>query len=55
MIGQIRAALAHDLDAPTAMAAVDAWAGASLAIDGDDAIAPAEIANACDALLGVRL
>ena len=25
---QVRAALAHDLDAPTALAAVDAWAGA---------------------------
>ena len=34
---QVRAALAHDLDAPAALAAVDAWAAASLAIDGDDA------------------
>ena len=31
---QVRSALAHDLDAPTALAAVDAWAGASTAIDG---------------------
>ena len=27
---QVRSALAHDLDAPTALAAVDAWAGASI-------------------------
>ncbi len=54
VIGQIRAALAHDLDAPTALAAVDAWAGASLAVDGDDAMAPEQIALALDALLGVR-
>jgi L-cysteine:1D-myo-inositol 2-amino-2-deoxy-alpha-D-glucopyranoside ligase len=51
----IRAALADDLDAPTALAAVDAWAGASTAMNGDDAEAPALVANAVDALLGVRL
>ncbi|QDP97337.1 cysteine--1-D-myo-inosityl 2-amino-2-deoxy-alpha-D-glucopyranoside ligase [Microlunatus elymi] len=55
VIGQLRAALNHDLDAPTAVAAVDAWAGASLAIDGDDADAPAQVAEAVDALLGIRL
>jgi L-cysteine:1D-myo-inositol 2-amino-2-deoxy-alpha-D-glucopyranoside ligase len=52
---QIRRALAHDLDAPTALAAVDAWAGASVAIDSDDTEAPALVARACDALLGVVL
>jgi L-cysteine:1D-myo-inositol 2-amino-2-deoxy-alpha-D-glucopyranoside ligase len=55
VITQMRAALAGDLDAPTALAAVDAWAGASTAIDGDDAEAPTLIARACDALLGIRL
>ncbi len=55
VITQMRAALAQDLDAPTALAAVDAWAGASSAIDGDDTDAPALVAQACDALLGVRL
>ena len=49
------AALVHDLDAPAALAAVDAWAGASVAIDSDDAEAPALVARACDALLGVAL
>ncbi|MET0693804.1 MAG: cysteine--1-D-myo-inosityl 2-amino-2-deoxy-alpha-D-glucopyranoside ligase [Propionibacteriaceae bacterium] len=52
---QVRAALAHDLDAPTALAAIDAWAGASLAIDSDDTEAPALVANLCDALLGISL
>ena len=52
---QVRAALAHDLDAPTALAAVDAWAGASMAIDSDDTDAPSLVARICDGLLGVRL
>jgi L-cysteine:1D-myo-inositol 2-amino-2-deoxy-alpha-D-glucopyranoside ligase len=52
---QLRAALAQDLDAPSALAAVDAWAGASTAIDGDDAEAPVLVARACEALLGVTL
>jgi L-cysteine:1D-myo-inositol 2-amino-2-deoxy-alpha-D-glucopyranoside ligase len=52
---QVRAALAQDLDAPAALAAVDAWAGASMAIDSDDAEAPALVARACEALLGVTL
>jgi L-cysteine:1D-myo-inositol 2-amino-2-deoxy-alpha-D-glucopyranoside ligase len=54
-ISSIRAALDENLNAPTALAAVDAWAGASTAIDADDVDAPALIAQACDALLGVRL
>jgi L-cysteine:1D-myo-inositol 2-amino-2-deoxy-alpha-D-glucopyranoside ligase len=52
---QMRGALAHDLVAPAALAAVDAWAGASVAIDSDDTEAPAVVARACDALLGVML
>ena len=55
VVAQMRAALVHDLDAPAALAAVDAWAGASVAIDSDDAEAPALVARACDALLGVAL
>jgi L-cysteine:1D-myo-inositol 2-amino-2-deoxy-alpha-D-glucopyranoside ligase len=55
VLAQVRAALAHDLDAPAALAAVDAWAGASVAIDSDDAEAPVLITQACDALLGVTL
>ncbi len=52
---QMRSALALDLDAPTALAAVDAWAGASTAMDCDDTDAPALVARACEALLGVTL
>jgi L-cysteine:1D-myo-inositol 2-amino-2-deoxy-alpha-D-glucopyranoside ligase len=52
---QMRAALAGDLDSTTALAAVDAWAGGSTAIDGDDTEAPGLVARACDALLGVKL
>jgi L-cysteine:1D-myo-inositol 2-amino-2-deoxy-alpha-D-glucopyranoside ligase len=55
VITQIRSALNHDLDAPTALAAVDAWAGASLAADCDDTEAPRQVAEAVDALLGIRL
>ena len=39
-IASIRSALDDDLNAPAALAAVDAWAGASTAIDADDADAP---------------
>ena len=54
-VDDLRAALARDLDAPAALAAIDAWAGASLAIDGDDAEAPGLIARSADSLLGVAL
>jgi L-cysteine:1D-myo-inositol 2-amino-2-deoxy-alpha-D-glucopyranoside ligase len=54
-ISSIRAALDENLNAPAALAAVDAWAGASTAIDADDVEAPVLVAQACDALLGVRL
>ena len=54
-IAAMRAALRDDLDAPAALAAADAWASASLAIDGDDTDAPRDFARAVDALLGVRL
>ena len=55
LVQQVRAALADDLDAPAALSAVDAWAGASSVMESDDAYAPALVARACDALLGVRL
>ncbi|MFW6599494.1 cysteine--1-D-myo-inosityl 2-amino-2-deoxy-alpha-D-glucopyranoside ligase [Propionibacteriaceae bacterium Y2011] len=51
----MRAALRNDLDAPAALAAVDAWAGASLAMDSDDPDGPPVVAQAVDALLGVSL
>jgi L-cysteine:1D-myo-inositol 2-amino-2-deoxy-alpha-D-glucopyranoside ligase len=55
VLARMRSALARDLDAPTALAAVDAWADASIGMDSDDTEAPALIAQACEALLGVTL
>ena len=51
VVEALRTALRTDLDAPAALAAVDAWAAA----DGDDREAPLAVATAVDALLGVRL
>lgn len=51
VLAEVRAALADDLDAPAALAAVDRWAVAG----GDDPAAPALVAATVDALLGVRL
>ncbi len=55
-LAAVRAALADDLDAPAALAAVDAWvqealAGTAEPVEG----APGVVARALDALLGVRL
>ncbi|MGI5329246.1 cysteine--1-D-myo-inosityl 2-amino-2-deoxy-alpha-D-glucopyranoside ligase [Actinomadura nitritigenes] len=47
----VRARLADDLDAPGALAAIDAWAAA----DGADASSPAQVRALADALLGVAL
>ncbi len=55
VLEEVRAALADDLDAPRAVAAIDAWAGASLSLGGDVVGAPGVVARAADALLGVRL
>jgi L-cysteine:1D-myo-inositol 2-amino-2-deoxy-alpha-D-glucopyranoside ligase len=55
VLAEVRAALADDLDAPRALAAIDAWADASLSIDDDDAYAPALVAQTVEALLGVSL
>ena len=54
-VAAIRAALANDLDAPAALAAVDAWAQRTLTDGGDEPSAPGVLARALDALLGVRV
>lgn len=54
-IARVRAHLADDLDTPKALAAVDGWAGDALDGIGRDTGAPAAIADAVDALLGVDL
>ncbi|WP_432500969.1 cysteine--1-D-myo-inosityl 2-amino-2-deoxy-alpha-D-glucopyranoside ligase [Kineococcus arenarius] len=59
VLAQVRERLADDLDAPGAVAAVDAWADAALAGTGAhagaDAGAPGLVRRAVTALLGVRL
>jgi L-cysteine:1D-myo-inositol 2-amino-2-deoxy-alpha-D-glucopyranoside ligase len=55
VVSQLRAALADDLDTPRALALVDAWAESAVAGAGTDPDAPALLARAVDALLGVRL
>ena len=54
IIANLRRALRHDLDAPRALAEVDEWTSAVLAGDGSDPDAPRQVADAVDALLGVR-
>ncbi|WP_028278726.1 cysteine--1-D-myo-inosityl 2-amino-2-deoxy-alpha-D-glucopyranoside ligase [Arthrobacter sp. H5] len=54
LISDIRGALANDLDAPGALAAVDRWCGAVEHMAGDDDGARLAT-DALDALLGVRL
>lgn len=55
VVAALRERLADDLDTPGALAAVDAWAEATLAGDASDPGAGAAVATAVDALLGVRL
>ncbi|MCP2266737.1 cysteine--1-D-myo-inosityl 2-amino-2-deoxy-alpha-D-glucopyranoside ligase [Promicromonospora thailandica] len=58
-LARVRAALADDLDAPSALAAVDAWAEASLEpgrdTSQDEEGAPGVLSRAVNALLGVRI
>ncbi|MDO4783534.1 MAG: cysteine--1-D-myo-inosityl 2-amino-2-deoxy-alpha-D-glucopyranoside ligase [Propionibacteriaceae bacterium] len=54
-IADLRRAMRTDLDAPRALAIVDAWVAASLAVDGDDTEAIDKMFTAVDALLGVRV
>lgn len=54
-IADIRSAMRSDLNAPEALAIVDAWVAASQAIDGDDPAAIDAMFTAVDALLGVSI
>jgi L-cysteine:1D-myo-inositol 2-amino-2-deoxy-alpha-D-glucopyranoside ligase len=55
LLARVRACLADDLDAPKALAAIDAWVDGALAGDESDPDAPALVSLAVDALLGVSL
>jgi L-cysteine:1D-myo-inositol 2-amino-2-deoxy-alpha-D-glucopyranoside ligase len=50
-VDALRAALTNDLDTVAALAAIDQWAETN----GDDPSAPALVADAVDALLGIKL
>ena len=54
-VAAIRLALADDLNAPDALAAVDRWATDQRLRGGDDATAPGLLSTAVDALLGILL
>ncbi|MDU7361056.1 MAG: cysteine--1-D-myo-inosityl 2-amino-2-deoxy-alpha-D-glucopyranoside ligase [Propionibacteriaceae bacterium] len=54
-IAAMRRALRNDLDAPEALAAVDAWVAASETVGSDDTDAVQQMVTAIDALLGVAL
>ncbi|MQA83434.1 MAG: cysteine--1-D-myo-inosityl 2-amino-2-deoxy-alpha-D-glucopyranoside ligase [Streptosporangiales bacterium] len=51
----VRDRLADDLDTPAALTAIDGWADAALAGQGEDTAAPALVRDLADALLGVSL
>ncbi|XVU21776.1 cysteine--1-D-myo-inosityl 2-amino-2-deoxy-alpha-D-glucopyranoside ligase [Actinoplanes sp. CA-054009] len=55
LLAAVRESLSNDLDAPGALAVVDAWSEAALSSVGDDEQAPALMARTVDALLGIRL
>ncbi|MFC7274700.1 cysteine--1-D-myo-inosityl 2-amino-2-deoxy-alpha-D-glucopyranoside ligase [Paractinoplanes rhizophilus] len=55
LLAAVREALANNLDAPSALAIVDAWSEAALTATGDDESAPALMRTTVDALLGIRL
>ncbi|MDI5967616.1 cysteine--1-D-myo-inosityl 2-amino-2-deoxy-alpha-D-glucopyranoside ligase [Streptantibioticus silvisoli] len=55
LVERLRVALADDLDAPAALAAVDAWAATQERDGGTDTGAPGLVSRAVDALLGVAL
>ncbi|GGO76356.1 cysteine--1-D-myo-inosityl 2-amino-2-deoxy-alpha-D-glucopyranoside ligase [Nonomuraea cavernae] len=55
LLAAVRGRLADDLDAPGALAAIDAWAERALGQGGGDESAPGLVRDLADALLGVAL
>lgn len=53
-VAAVRERMADDLDAPGALAAVDAWVDRALSQGGDDVTAAGVLSRAVNALLGVR-
>lgn len=55
LLAEVRRSLADDLDTPSALRAVDAWAGVALRRTGSDPDAPDLLRDTVDALLGIAL
>ncbi|MBS9533016.1 cysteine--1-D-myo-inosityl 2-amino-2-deoxy-alpha-D-glucopyranoside ligase [Mycobacterium sp. M1] len=55
VVARLRRYLADDLDTVKALAALDGWVADAVEYGGHDTVAPALVATAVDALLGVRL
>lgn len=55
LLAEVRRLLADDLNAPSALRAVDRWVDDALLGHGTDENAPALLGNLVDALLGIRL
>jgi L-cysteine:1D-myo-inositol 2-amino-2-deoxy-alpha-D-glucopyranoside ligase len=55
LLGRVREHLADDLDAPSALAAIDRWVEEQLTRGGSVRGAPGVVARLADALLGLRL
>jgi L-cysteine:1D-myo-inositol 2-amino-2-deoxy-alpha-D-glucopyranoside ligase len=55
LVDAVRSHLAHDLDAPGALDAIDAWIGRAQSGADDDPTAPRTFATLADALLGIEL
>jgi L-cysteine:1D-myo-inositol 2-amino-2-deoxy-alpha-D-glucopyranoside ligase len=55
VLAEVRERLADDLDAPGALAVIDAWADSTLASPDRDPASAALVRDTADALLGVRL
>lgn len=55
LLGQIRIALSQDLNTPSALAAVDAWARETLAGDQSDETSQGLVARTLDSLLGIGI
>ena len=53
-VQEVREALADDLDAPAALAAIDRWVHEALTRGGDDEAGPGIVSRAANALLGIR-
>ena len=55
LLAHVRSLLSDDIQAPTALAAIDRWVAHQLEHGGQDSQAPRLVTDLCDGLLGVRL